>query len=186
MDNKKTQEALIQAVVSDYVKETGDKNPDEKKLQNYIKQKGGDKYLQQKLQSLTQKAAHGTKLQYIKNLKNQCADDEELVYFKKGGSLDCGCVKKQESGGEVADSTYNPKTGKFRPATKEEIARRKKNLLKTQKDGEEGSTVQGPASSSPKSAKKACGGKMKKKIKVSCGGKMKQKKACGGVKLLLK
>jgi hypothetical protein len=34
------------------------------------------------------------KLNYVKNLKNQCADDEELVYFKKGGALGCGCRKK--------------------------------------------------------------------------------------------
>ena len=49
---------------------------------------------QQKLQA----ARHGIKLQYIKKLKHQCADDEELYYYKKGGSIDCGCKKK---GGEV-------------------------------------------------------------------------------------
>lgn len=94
-----TQEALIQAVVSDYIKETGDQNPDEKKLKNYIEQKGGDKYLQQKLQSLTQKAAHGAKLQYVKALKHKCAEDEELIYYKKGGSVGCGCKKKFQEGG---------------------------------------------------------------------------------------
>jgi hypothetical protein len=29
-----------------------------------------------------------------------CPDGEELVYFKKGGMIDCGCQKK-EKGGEV-------------------------------------------------------------------------------------
>ena len=54
----------------------------------------------QTIQKKTKKALHGAKLQYFKNLKNQCADDEELYYYKKGGSLGCGC-KKKEIGGEV-------------------------------------------------------------------------------------
>jgi hypothetical protein len=45
-------------------------------------------------------ALHGAKLNYFKNLKHQCADDEELVYYKKGGSVDCGCKKKKD-GGEI-------------------------------------------------------------------------------------
>ena len=49
-------------------------------------------------QSLKQKAQHGAKLQYIKSLKNQCPEGEELYYYKKGGSVGCGCKKK---GGEV-------------------------------------------------------------------------------------
>lgn len=57
---------------------------------------------QDTLQNKTRAARHGAKLQYIKSLKHQCNDDEELIYFKKGGSLlDCGCVKKKENGGEV-------------------------------------------------------------------------------------
>ena len=51
-------------------------------------------------QSLKQKAQHGAKLQYIKSLKNQCPEGEELYYYKKGGSVGCGC-KKKEDGGEV-------------------------------------------------------------------------------------
>ena len=47
-----------------------------------------------------QKAKQGAKLNYLKSLKHQCADDEELYYYKKGGSVDCGC-KKKEDGGEV-------------------------------------------------------------------------------------
>ena len=39
-------------------------------------------------------------LDYLKSLKGQCPDGEELVYFKKGGMIDCGCQKK-EKGGEV-------------------------------------------------------------------------------------
>lgn len=43
-----------------------------------------------------QKAAHGAKLTYLRKLKNICKEDEELIYYKKGGSLGCGCVKKTE------------------------------------------------------------------------------------------
>lgn len=47
-----------------------------------------------------QKAKQGAKLQYLKSLKHQCAEDEELYYYKKGGSVGCGC-KKKEDGGEM-------------------------------------------------------------------------------------
>ena len=55
---------------------------------------------QQAVQQQTQAARHGAKLNYIKSLKNQCAEDEEIVYYKKGGSVGCGC-KKKENGGEI-------------------------------------------------------------------------------------
>lgn len=54
----------------------------------------------QAMQQQVQAAKHGAKLRYIKSLKNQCADDEEVVYFKKGGHITCGC-KKKENGGQV-------------------------------------------------------------------------------------
>lgn len=47
-----------------------------------------------------QKAKQGAKLQYLKSLKHQCAEDEELYYYKKGGAVGCGC-KKKEDGGEI-------------------------------------------------------------------------------------
>jgi len=53
------------------------------------------------MQGQSQKAAHGAKLNYIKKLSHKCADDEELYYFKKGGSVDCGCKKKMEDGGKT-------------------------------------------------------------------------------------
>lgn len=46
------------------------------------------------------KAEKGAKLNYIKQLKGSCPDGEELVYFKKGGMINCGCQKK-EKGGDV-------------------------------------------------------------------------------------
>lgn len=63
---------------------------------------------QQTLQSKTVAAKHGAKLQYLKNLKHQCAEDEEVVYFKKGGSVDCGCQKKK--GGEIEKAQNGTKT----------------------------------------------------------------------------
>ena len=54
----------------------------------------------QAIQQKTQAAKHGAKLNYIKSLKHQCAEDEEVYYYKKGGRVGCGCRKK-EDGGEV-------------------------------------------------------------------------------------
>jgi hypothetical protein len=56
------------------------------------------------VQQKTQAAKHGAKLNYIKSLKHQCAEDEEVYYFKKGGSVGCGCRKK-EDGGEVTKAS---------------------------------------------------------------------------------
>lgn len=46
----------------------------------------------------TQAAKHGAKLRYIKNLKHQCAEDEHLEYFAKGGTMGCNCVKNKQGG----------------------------------------------------------------------------------------
>jgi hypothetical protein len=89
-------------------------------------------------------------LNYFKSLKNQCAEDEEVVYYKKGGSVSCGC-KKKEDGGQVkkaeegwkakfkarkmqsgnktpekdptngGKNVYDLKLKKYRPATKAEL-----------------------------------------------------------------
>lgn len=84
----KTKEETQQLFVS-FMKE---KHPEEYK-------KAVESQQQQQAQQ-AQKALHGAKLQYFKKLKNQCAEDEEIVYYKKGGSVSCGC-KKKEDGGEV-------------------------------------------------------------------------------------
>ena len=82
-------------------------NPDalESAVQVYQQTKGDMKKaaqaFTQTIQKKTKKALHGAKLQYFKDLKNQCADDEELYYYKKGGSLGCGCKKKMEEGGQT-------------------------------------------------------------------------------------
>lgn len=102
----KQQEALIKAVIADFTKEKGKQPTNQKELTEYIKQKGGDKYLQSKLEGMAKKAAHGAKLEYIKSISHKCNDDEELVYFKRGGRVDCGCRdKKMKGGGKTTETT---------------------------------------------------------------------------------
>ena len=86
-----------------------EKHPEEYKqaVQNQQKQQ----------QAQAQKAAHGAKLNYFKSLKNQCAEDEEVVYYKKGGSVGCGC-KKKEQGGEVPTVKQGSAIEKFKKARK--------------------------------------------------------------------
>lgn len=100
----------------------------------------------------------GAKLNYIKSLKGDCPEGEELVYFKKGGRFCKTCRKKQE-GGNV-----------------DEIANFKKNREEQKKCGGKMKEACGGK------MKKECGGKMKNacggKMKEECGGKMEQK--CGG------
>ena len=62
-------------------------------------------------------ARHGIKLNYIKSLKNKCAEDEEVVYYKKGGSVKCGCKKKEE-GGEVTKAKCGSTVDKFKKVRK--------------------------------------------------------------------
>ena len=61
-----------------------------------------------------QKAAHGAKLQYLKTLKNKCEEGEELVYYKQGGSVKCGCMPKKDEGGEIPENPVK----RFRKAQK--------------------------------------------------------------------
>lgn len=147
----------------------------------------------QALQSQAQVAKHGAKLNYLKALKNQCADDEELVYFKKGGKVDCGCRKK-EDGGEMkkespiskfkkvkkaddgvkllSNKQLNDSISKYnKPYSKgmsyEDKVKQEEKLEKFQKEAER-------RKNSNKSIKKDCGGskmKLKKGDKVcpKCG-----------------
>lgn len=97
----KTEDETKQLFVA-FMKE---KHPEEYKqaVQNQQKQQ----------QAQAQKAAHGAKLNYFKSLKNQCAEDEEVVYYKKGGSVGCGC-KKKEDGGQVKKDCGGSAIAKFK------------------------------------------------------------------------
>ena len=99
MDTKGLQQEFISWCKS---KKKSPKTEEETKqlFHAFMKEKHPKEYEAAMKQQETQKGAHGMKLQYIKSLKHQCADDEELYYYKKGGSVNCGC-KKKEDGGEV-------------------------------------------------------------------------------------
>ena len=71
-----------------------------------------------------QMARNGAKIQYLRSLKKQCAEDEELVYFKVGGKMckkcqkkaqkaACGKKMKKEKGGAISDfmAEYKAKGG---------------------------------------------------------------------------
>ena len=58
-------------------------------------------FMQEMQAQQTQAAKHGAKLRFIKNLKHQCAEDEELKYFAAGGHIGCNCVKKDKKGGKA-------------------------------------------------------------------------------------
>ena len=75
------------------------------------------KYYAQYQKEKIKKDLHGAKLNYFKSLKNQCAEDEEVVYYKKGGSVGCGC-KKKEQGGEVPTAKEGSAIAKFKAARK--------------------------------------------------------------------
>lgn len=98
------------AVISALFEKKNKRKPkNSQELQDFIQSQGGDEFLkkvdeyidqaEKEQTKQAQKAEHGTKLQYLKSLKNKCNEDEELVYYKKGGTVDCGCVKKK--GGEI-------------------------------------------------------------------------------------
>lgn len=113
---------------------------------------------EQKSKGKISKDLHGAKLNYIKTLKHQCADDEELVYYKVGGKVDCGCKKKggdiepkKECGGgpvtefkkarkaqggllaRLADATGSQ--GGFRKAQQEQKKEKEKKQQDQQKEG---------------------------------------------------
>lgn len=114
--NKNNSKQIEQAFIKFLKDKSGAKT--DKELQDYIKtlgkeglKKAQDEFvkkmqkqyqMEEQSQDQTQKYEHGAKLQYFKTLKHICDSDEELVYYKKGGKVDCGCVKKKmENGGEA-------------------------------------------------------------------------------------
>ena len=107
----------------------------------YIKELGEDglkeayKRYQTYKKKQAQKAAHGAKLQYLKSLKNKCAEDEELVYYKKGGNIDCGCVKKAQNGEKITKPTNVVEAFKCGQKIKKNQQGKKFPLIETDKNG---------------------------------------------------
>ena len=111
------------AVISALFEKKNKRKPkNSQELQDFVKSQGGDEFLkkvdeyidqaEKEQTKQAQKAEHGTKLQYLKSLKNKCNEDEELVYYKKGGTVDCGCVKKK--GGEIDKAKSNNPVERFK------------------------------------------------------------------------
>lgn len=152
----------------------------------YIKELGEDglkeayKRYQTWKQNKAKKAAHGMKLNYIKSLKHQCADDEVLVYYKTGGQLGCKCTKAQ-NGAELKKKKQVKPTNQDQ-ATKDSIAVNKYNdqEIQAMRPGnykqKNGKTVWIPdRTKSPynKKVKSNCGGS---EMKFQYGGIMNQYK----------
>lgn len=149
---------------------------------------------------LKQKAAHGTKLQYFKSLKHKCADDEEVYYYKAGGSVGCGCrkIEKGRSGMETPENqrkktvTTTPsrttveakKVTPNKPIQNTQTPRKKKVTWTKEDDkGLEKERInkkEGPYSrkwnSLPESEKRKINGEVDK-----CGGKLKKHKFGGNI-----
>lgn len=121
MNEKQIKEAFIQFLAQ----KSGAKTQQE--LEKYIQSLGeeGLKQVQQEfiqlMQQQTQKAAKGAKLNYIRQLAHKCPEGEELYYFKRGGSVGCGC-KKKEDGGEVTKAQKGDTITKFKNRKKTQIA----------------------------------------------------------------
>ena len=113
---KEQQAQIMQA----FAKWAQDKGVDIKQLQQNpqaLEQALGQ-FVQEMQQGQAQAARHGAKLNYVKSLKHQCAEDEELYYFKKGGKVGCGC-KKKEDGGEIkAEDGWKAKFKNRKKSTK--------------------------------------------------------------------
>lgn len=144
--------------------------------------------------SKKQKLLHGAKLSYIKSLKNQCAEDEELYYYKKGGVVGCGC-KKKEDGGKVIESAQNGAVAKFksRPTKWTDKDERKLDSLSTREAKKQPLTPQGKKDlknlrdkfkkSSNKKDYELEEGKKGMKVEKDCGGAVAKFKAKCGSKL---
>lgn len=158
--DKQVQQKLIQSIASDYVKETGDQKPDQKKLQSYIQKKGGEKYLQKKMTEIqssekeqakaqAKKALHGTKLNYIRRLNHQCPEGYELVYYKKGGVVDCGCKqeggpidKKQPNNNVKPNNTINQRNNTWTKKDDKKLLNYRKNGTKTPQEKRDSINIQ--------------------------------------------
>ena len=97
------------------------KNLDENKLKQLKEsgqlEKDAEEFRKSKSQSKAKKAAHGTKLDYIKTISHKCPEGQELYYFKVGGVVKCGCTGKKlmQEGGKTKESVVD----KFKKTSKE-------------------------------------------------------------------
>ena len=194
MDNK--QKKVVSAIVKDFQKKNKRNPKDDKELAQFVQSQGGDKYIKRKTQEVLggqtqeqeqtteqkqtpeqkQKAAHGAKLNYFKSLKHKCADDEELYYYKKGGSVGCGC-KKKEDGGEITKAWKGSAVDKFKAMKMQKAGkvRTKAEQDRINKQSEE-DAINGTYGMSQKQIKKFNNPKVTKETYTEMDGKPGQNK----------
>lgn len=151
---KQQQEQVLQAF-SQWAEQKGIDINQLQQDQNALEEALG-MFMQELQGAQTQKAKQGAKLNYIKTLKNQCAEDEEVVYYKKGGSVGCGCKKKQE-GGEIPEDKCGGAVKKFKAACGAKI-KKEKCGGKTKKHQLGGIFRTGPLPTAPKVEEAYAGG----------------------------
>ena len=153
----------------------------------FMKEKHPEEYkaAMENQQKQAQKALHGAKLNYFKSLKNQCAEDEEVVYYKKGGSVRCGCKKKEE-GGEVVKA-QDGAVAKFKARNaqlkKKEEEKKPSSTQQPKKEIKEGWDKHGNYIVSKKGMnerEKQLNASKNEEGKADPNKKIQQKKKCGG------
>ena len=123
-------------------------------------------FMQEMQAQQAQAARHGAKLNYIKKLKHQCAEDEELKFFAKGGAIGCECIKKNQDGGKTepkksALQQYKDKK-KTVPVKRTKAEQDSINKLSEEDYFNGTADHTKPGTKKIQLKKKECGGKMKK------------------------
>lgn len=182
----------------------------EQELTDFIQTLGEDglksmyqKFIQS-MQTGTQSAKNGAKLNYIKSLRGKCPEGYELGFFKEGGKVCTKCIAKQERQGAIQFRPMQGEKGtKMVQDFKKELKNKKDKINISKKKTEKkefGGTIQinqdflnafkcgGKVEKDCKGASMKCKGDLVKKSSTKvpikekfidsdkCGGKAKKKK----------
>lgn len=151
----------------------------EQELTDFIQTLGEDgvksmyrKFIQS-MQTGTQSAKNGAKLNYIKSLRGKCPEGYELGFFKEGGKVCAKCIAKQEKQGAI----------QFRPMQGEKGTKMVQDFKKDLKNKKDKINI-----SKKKTEKKELGGTIQINQDLldafKCGGKVK--KDCKGASMKCK
>lgn len=151
----------------------------EQELTDFIQTLGEDgvksmyrKFIQS-MQTGTQSAKNGAKLNYIKSLRGKCPEGYELGFFKEGGKVCAKCIAKQEKQGAI----------QFRPMQGEKGTKMVQDFKKDLKNKKDKINI-----SKKKTEKKELGGTIQINQDFlnafKCGGKVK--KDCKGASMKCK
>ena len=131
-----------------------------------IEEQAMGQFMQELQQRQSRIARHGAKLNYIKKLKHQCAEDEELKFFAKGGVIGCNCVKKNQGGGktESKKSALQQYKDKKKAVPVKRTKAQQDSINKLSEEDYFNGTADHtkPGTKKIQLKKKECGGKMKK------------------------